>query len=162
MASERSWRTIDKKKWPNRGEWDKEPDVVLWTDPATGLACAILRSLSWGTLSGYVGVPLGHTYYRAKASLLEVSAHGGLNFSGRFRVTETGEVFALAPQTATKEWWLGFDCGHAWDFHPALDAQLYPGRQYRDLAYVRGQVTSLAAQLDGRPIKGAKRASRRK
>lgn len=54
-------------------------------------------------------------------------------------------------------WYFGFDCGHAWDISPAMDATLemirgerlhsIPESKYRDLAYVEEQVASLAQQL---------------
>lgn len=52
-------------------------------------------------------------------------------------------------------WWLGFDCAHAFDLSPAMEArmrELMPNEPrmrsdvYRDLGYVQGEVASLAAQ----------------
>jgi hypothetical protein len=66
--------------------------------------------------------------------------------------------------------WLGFDCAHAGDLSPAMEARMrsygIPSLQgpefgafrevYRDLPYVRAEIESLAGQLraiaEGRPI----------
>jgi hypothetical protein len=50
-------------------------------------------------------------------------------------------------------WWLGFDCGHAFDLAPGLAAMLGRAAReammrdtYRTLAYVRAEVEGLAEQ----------------
>jgi hypothetical protein len=83
-------------------------------------------------------IPLGMT----------LKAHQGVNFSG------TIEADGL--------WWFGFDCGHAGDMMPATDAlfsrimppdymrehaRIFADCKYRDLDYVRREVTALAFQL---------------
>ena len=49
----------------------------------------------------------------------------------------------------TRLWWFGFDCGHAGDVTPGLPfpAELTASWKYRDLEYVRKEVTALAFQL---------------
>lgn len=46
-------------------------------------------------------------------------------------------------------WWLGFDCAHLGDFIPGMRERRYPGEDqwYKDISYVRDEVTKLAAQL---------------
>lgn len=58
-------------------------------------------------------------------------------------------------------WWFGFDCGHAFDLSPGVEAQMReihalrgePARKpirgsvYRDIAYVQSECTALAQQL---------------
>ncbi len=51
---------IDKTSWP-RGEWDSEPDKVIWYDE-TKFPCLILRG-PVGALNGYVGVMPYHPAY---------------------------------------------------------------------------------------------------
>jgi hypothetical protein len=72
-----------------------------------------------------------------------VDVHGGLTYSGA-GIAEYGEDSAL--------WYFGFDCAHSGDLSPAMDG-LYPqfricGETYRDIGYVRGEVESLAKQLE--------------
>jgi hypothetical protein len=59
-------------------------------------------------------------------------------------------------------WWFGFDCSHAVDRAPGIEAMerrhgledldtgIWPGAVYRDLAYVQSEVERLAAQLTQR------------
>ena len=72
-----------------------------------------------------------------------------------------------APDEPDDLWWLGFECGHDFDLQPGNEATLHSltpvlfdqinafrgragrlHRLYRDLAFVRTEVTRLAAQLD--------------
>lgn len=92
-----------------------------------------------------------------------VSVHGGLTYSGFCQERDNpGEGICHVPADGrpAKVWWLGFDCGHYRDLTPqllALSMQRnfeYPftdpreqGNVYRDLEYVKAEVTSLAAQL---------------
>lgn len=88
---------------------------------------------------------------RTIAIALAVDVHGGLNFA----------------EEDDDRWWFGFDCGHAFDLSPGLRVSIEEARKafgfpdgladqltrafdnqvYRDLPYVKEQVTSLAAQL---------------
>jgi hypothetical protein len=52
---------MDKTPWP-RGEWDNEPDKILWEDTETGLPCLALRG-PVGSFNGYVGIPVYHPAY---------------------------------------------------------------------------------------------------
>lgn len=52
-----------------------------------------------------------------------------------------------------KVWWFGFDCAHSGDVSPSY-ASRYESmgyETYKDIGYVRAEVTSLAAQLAGHP-----------
>lgn len=119
------------------GPWWDEPDRVDWTDPPSGLACRAQRG-PFGAWCGYVGVRPGHPLHGADYSGLDVMVHGGLTFAGRL---------AAAPADT---WWLGFDCAHSGDYAPGLVADGFPGMPrevYRDVGWVRDQVTQLAQQL---------------
>jgi hypothetical protein len=62
---------------------------------------------------GYVRIPAGHPWHGADHWELDAQAHGGVNFSAPDRSCDKG-----GPDDA---WWLGFDCGHAFDaFDPVL------------------------------------------
>jgi hypothetical protein len=139
--------TIDKSTWGS-GPWQSEPDKVQWPDPATGLPCLIVRNYG-GALCGYVGVSEGHPYFKKEYGDVDVSVHGGLTYSGLC----TGHICHIPePGEPDHVWWLGFDCGHFMDVSPAYLARhpeesVFSRGYYRDLTYVREQVTQLAAQL---------------
>lgn len=132
----------NKSTW-GEGEWQHEPDQVDFFDPDTGYQCVIVRG-PMGSLNGYVGVPFGHpayglTYFDDK--LAHIRVHGGLTYSG-------------GPDEGTTEevplYWHGFDCSHAWDSIPRIRSLTPEGRfkeTYRNFAYVRAEVLSLAKQL---------------
>lgn len=79
---------------------------------------------------------------------LYTRVHGGINYA------DADENY---PSPNKGLWWFGFDCGHAGDYAPRIDAltarlmghELGPkyGEKYRDWAYVKAEVTGLAAQL---------------
>lgn len=149
------WSFIDKSQWPQRGEWDKEPDKVQWIDEATNLDCLIHRGTS-DALCGYVGLPPGHPFHgkdyndvkRTDGSYLNV--HGGLTFaspcSEKVRADGGGICHIPAPGRPANVWWLGFDCAHCDDKTPAYESTILNGT-YRTLDYVKSEVVQLAAQL---------------
>lgn len=148
------YRTVDKRAWP-RGPWDTEPDKLQWQDETTGLPCLIVRN-RLGGLCGYVGVPMDHWALNRDESEIELSVHGGLTFGGPCQEGPEESSICHIPGSGEPDtlFWLGFDCGHAGDYLPAMNrapvrclwnpSQL---EEYRDLTYVRDQVTSLALQL---------------
>ena len=128
----------DKSQW-GPGPWQTEPDFLEWEDAETGLPCQIRRNTS-GALCGYVGVSSSYsTYQQSYEELCHVGCHGGLTFSGWI--------------DGADYWWFGFDCANSCDYCPA-DAQwkrvtLLSGSResYKDVEYVKEQVTGLAKQL---------------
>jgi hypothetical protein len=60
-----------------------------------------------GYRCGYVRLPAGHAWHGKDYEALHVDVHGGLSFSEPD--THCGKG---GPDDA---WWLGFDCGHAFD-----------------------------------------------
>lgn len=167
----KQYTTVDKSEWP-RGAWDEEPDKVQWQDPSTGLPCLIVRA-SAGVLCGYVGVPESHPWHgrtysapigECTAECTEedhyghcidsrIRVHGGLTFSDACEPgahEARGICHIPAPGEPDHVWWFGFDCGHHRDLSPGY-ARILPSLmrdgEYRDLAYVRAEVTALAAQL---------------
>lgn len=148
---------VNRKGWDN-GEWDQEPDKIQFEDPNTKLPCLIVRNPMMGFLCGYVGVPEGHPYFGKDSDEIDIACHGGLTFSNFCAQDdkEHGICHRPAPGEPDKVWWLGFDCGHAFDLGPGMVANLkkagvdykpWCGDQYRDLAYVKAQCASIAKQL---------------
>ena len=138
---------IDKSQWP-RGPWDDEPDLLEWQSATPPhYWCQIARNPMWGTLNGYVAVPLGHPAHGWNTQrCCELEVHGEVTWAG----PGVGDL-----------WVIGFDCGHGFDLQPGIEGlfsrmtrlQLSPampwGSVYRDLPYVRSEVESLARQLAG-------------
>ena len=136
--------------------WDDEPDKKQWEDEATGLPCLIVRN-RLGTLCGYVGVSEGHPHFDSEdAYAIDVNVHGGITFGDfcepagaekpeRFicHVVEDGEN--------DRVYWLGFDCGHAWDLSPfeilRRAPRTFPDASYKSVEYVERECQRLAAQL---------------
>lgn len=95
------------------GPWEDEPDLVEWTH--RGYKLLMLRN-HCGSLCGYIGLPPEHPlhgmHYDDAEDLAAVQTHRGLTYSGQ-----------LPPEMSAPEtWWLGFDCAHAFDAMPAMDA----------------------------------------
>jgi hypothetical protein len=163
----REWRTADKSEW-GAGPWQDEPDKLQWVDEATGLPCLIKRNTQvTGALCGYVGVSEGHPDFGKGYDDVEVEVHGGLTFADFCHKSDDGrdeERICHVPDPGEPDhvWWLGFDCSHAGDLSPAMDARLRRSPLgpmpmpagwedvYRPLDYVKGHVTALAAQLHER------------
>jgi len=159
---ERTWTTVDKTGW-KPGPWKTEVDKLQWPDPATGLPCLIRRA-GLGHLCGYVGVPPGHPFYGvAWEDLPELSPD--VNYAAACQEGPEGETICHVPGPGEPDhlWWLGFDCGHAWDIQPnrprlTLDGYddvnerlnehiIAGGGAYRTVEVVRAIVTILAAQV---------------
>jgi hypothetical protein len=154
--------SVDKTKWA-RGPWDEEPDEASWTDVATDLPCSIKRHPELGHLCGYVGVTAGHPYFDKDDifDLGDLSVHGGITFTAlspaQVRAKEGESVLHMFPDGHFEEVrWLGFDCAHAWDIAPGMEAEMrsigVPHRRmdselYRPLGYVVQECESLARQL---------------
>lgn len=126
-------------------EWESEPDHLEWRDADTGLPCIINRN-GFGAWCGYVGVPPGHPMHRKPydPDLCAVDVHGGLTYAEPCQ----GEI-CHTPQPGESDdvWWLGFDCSHAGDFNPTQRGNLGRHETYRNMAFVQGEVRSLARQL---------------
>lgn len=76
--------------------------------------------------------------------------HGGLTFSGfcgEHREDGRGVCHVPGEGEPERVWWFGFDCNHYRDIAPRRDFGWDGEGAYRDLAYVRSEVTELARQL---------------
>jgi len=141
---------LPKSEWGD-GPWQTEPDRVEWRH--AGLPCLIRRSPGvTGVWCGYVAVPPGHPAHGAGYDDVAVDVHGGLTYAGDCDGDEgVGICHVPRPGEPADVYWLGFDCGHAFDICPALEARYRDlatrDQVYRDLAYVTAETESLAEQL---------------
>lgn len=159
MSEEQEPHVIDRTGWP-AGPWDGEPDKVNWKTKA-GLPGMIVRG-PMGTLCGYVAVTKGHPLYEKSArytsgreeKLEDLEVHGGITYAAHC----SGNICHVPePGEPDDVWWLGFDCGHAWDVTPGMlrfreprtfvENGLVRGETYKNIAYVRAEVEKLAEQL---------------
>lgn len=166
-VTERVWRHTDeerreKHRLTTPGPWDHEPDKVQWIDPVTNLDCLAVRN-PMGVWCGYVGVPSEHpSYGRPYDDLnnLGLNVHGGLTFSGGcMEDAPEGWGVCHVPFAGRSDdiWWLGFDCGHAFDLLPGMADILgrierptpprWARETYRNLTYVKAECADLARQL---------------
>lgn len=151
---------IDRSNWA-AGPWDNEPDRIEWKTEA-GLPGLMVR-VSHGAWCGYVAVTKDHPLYGKSYGDEDVDAlsvHGGITYGDKCQ----GNVCHVpAPGEPDDVWWLGFDCVHGGDLAPGMESNLRGlggmfsfgdlGRRvgtYRDVAYVRAEVESLAVQLRDR------------
>jgi len=121
-----TWVTIDKSTW-GPGPWQTEPDKEQWQDGKTGLPCLIKRSDFSGGLCGYVGVARGHPWYGVDHGDIrpEPLVHGGLTYSDLCEAGPPEQTICHVTEPGEPEplWWLGFDCGHAFDISPGTEAR---------------------------------------
>jgi hypothetical protein len=111
---------IDKTGWPP-GPWHDEPDRVAWVDKTTGYHCLILRSEVSGALCGYVALSPQHPLWGLDYEDIDVQVHGGLTWANppdEFREQGSPDL-----------WWVGFDCSHAFDRMPGIEAAVREARQ---------------------------------
>lgn len=144
----------DRTKW-GPGPWENEPDRAEWRT-AAGLPGLAVRG-PYGNWCGYAAVAPGHPAHGAAFGKLDINAHGGLTYGQACQ----GEICHVpTPGEPDDVWWLGFDCGHAGDVMPGMNALMRatgctaslefmgePHAHYRTLEYVRAEVEDLAAQL---------------
>lgn len=122
-----------------RGEWDHEPDKVLWEHD--GFDCMVVRG-PLGSLCGYVGVREGHPWFGKDYDAVNADVHGGLTYGSFCQ----GHICHPKPE---KTFWLGFDCAHSGDLVPGMakySERNGRGETYKDLAWVKAEVHSLVEQ----------------
>lgn len=145
----KSWTTRDRSNWSS-GEWDNEPDKIQWIDPITNLDCLMHRNHS-GAWCGYVGLGPDHPLHGKSYWDFDVKVHGGLTFANPCANTSDeshGICHVAAEGRPPHVWWFGFDCAHLNDETPYQYGYDFGEiKIYRDLAYVKREVESLAFQL---------------
>lgn len=128
MRAMRTWR-FDESRPPGDGPWIDEPDKAQWVDPTTDLDCLAVRNHG-GAWCGYVGLPPDHPLHGVgHGDLPHLDVHGGVNYSDHcveVDGSEDGPYICHVPEPGrpAKVWWVGFDCGHAFDLRPTMDARL--------------------------------------
>ncbi len=86
------------------------PEDVLATGTHESFDWVVIKNPMLGFRCGYVRVSPGHPWHGQGHDDVSAEVHGGLTFAE-----------ADLPCTNATEgkpdngWWLGFDCGHAWD-----------------------------------------------
>jgi hypothetical protein len=104
----------------------------------SGFEC-MTRKTDMGIPCGYVGIPESHPYHGRHYNTIEdIEVHGGLTFSGYWQGIE--RIL----------WWLGFDCGHAWDIDNlpyTVPTPPYVFKSNKSQEYVEAETRSLAEQL---------------
>lgn len=165
---DREWTFEDKSGW-GEGPWQNEPDKVQFTDLKTGLPCLIVRSGMSGALCGYVGVSSSHPFFERDYSEIDshVNVHGGLTYANFCQPGEPehGICHVVDDGEDGHVWWLGFDCGHAFDYTPGFEARMKdavpewplkefgranPMVSYKSIEYVKHEIAELAEQLASR------------
>ena len=144
--SESNEYAMDKSGLPP-GPWMDEPDKLVWVDTATNLDCMIVRG-PLGSLCGYVGVDSEHpnhgkTYWTDEGGL-DVDVHGGITYANKCEGTV---CHVPEPGRTADIWWFGFDCAHYMDVVPRMKSMGMETGTYKDIGYVRREVTDLARQL---------------
>jgi hypothetical protein len=111
--------------------WEAEPNHLLFD--SHGYVCEIRRHPNFGTLNGYVYIPLEHPVAQAKIPEDVLNVHGGITYWD-----ERNGSFVV-----------GFDCAHAGDVLPyRIDPTLdYADDTYKDIAFVTNELENLAQQL---------------
>jgi hypothetical protein len=154
----KQWTFRDVSQW-GPGPWASEPDKMQWTDEATGLPCLAVRHPSSGHWCGYVGVTEDHPLFGIDDSAVDPnpSVHGGLTFAGFCAEDKKEHGICHIPGEGEPDrvWWLGLDCGHAWDVSPRdLTSDGFDfGGSYKNLAFVRDECRCLAAQFAETPAR---------
>ncbi|MBE7172353.1 MAG: hypothetical protein INR73_17330 [Williamsia sp.] len=126
--------TLNKSQWGN-GEWQNEPDELIWEDSETGYSCQIYRN-KFGCFCGYVGIGIEHPFFGQKyfndlIMQADIHVHGGLTFSGEL---EDGD----------DEWYFGFAAMDDQDCLPAFENL---GGVYRNLQFMKDECRRLCNQL---------------
>jgi len=113
----------------NTKPWEDEPDHLLFE--AQGYTCEIRRNPNFGTLNGYIYIPLEHPIAQAKIPEDVLEVHGGITYWD-----ERDGSFVV-----------GFDCVHVGDLIPKHRAPEGFKDVYRDIAFVANELEHLAKQL---------------
>lgn len=153
---------VDKSQWAN-GPWAAEPDRVEWRDTATGYPCLMLRHATLGHWCGYVAINPDHPLYEKDYCWRDendeycdpgVEVHGGLTFAAPCQAQDDVKHVCHTPIPGEPDnvWWFGFDCAHYGDLSPFQTAYRAPTCRevYKDVEFVKAEITSLAAQLKGK------------
>lgn len=151
--TEQEFETL-RAQW-GEGEWSKEPNRI--EGKMHGFDFLMHRN-KVGSWCGYVGIPEGHPAFGKDYEDIDVEVHGGLTYANACRAP----ICHIA-DNKTSIWWLGFDCSHAGDVMPSVIGYCKSGllppslrmpseilgmtETYKNVAYVKAEIDSLAKQL---------------
>jgi hypothetical protein len=120
------------------------PDDVLAKGEHLGFQWVVVHN-GMGYRCGYVRVPLGHPWHGKDYNDLNVEVHGGVSFA-------EADVPCDAPGADT-DWWIGFDCAHAFDAPDPELTLIRPDQAFRvreaevrAQAYTENECRSLCQQ----------------
>lgn len=137
-----------------------EPDRIQWRDEKTGLYCLMVRHPQLGVWRGYVGVPEDHSFYWRGYQDCEFMVFHEVNYSAAFDASEGGDIYYLDVVSGSRVplWFFGFAAESINDYIPEVHSPAnsnirLPQGQYKDLGFIRTEVTSLAQQLGPGPRK---------
>ncbi|MDK7716057.1 hypothetical protein [Aerococcus urinae] len=107
-----------------------------------GYPC-LIRINDFDILCGYVAIPISHPLYLYNLSTENLEVHGGITYEGFLKGDKNF-------------WYIGFDCGHSWDFIPSFEKYRYSIAswlepfecQWRDERYIRNEISYLIEQLE--------------
>jgi len=131
---------------PKNREWENEPARIEYVE--SGVKALILRNPDFGTLCGYIALPLKHPLAGKNYNDIPIQVHGGLTYGDK----GDGSLYEKG------YYWYGFDCGHSWDFAPKIVELLetmegtdtkhwYENTTYRNVEYVKGEIKYIVKQL---------------
>jgi hypothetical protein len=120
-----------------QGEWTYEPHYLSFAK--LGIRCFVVRNIHGFYLCGYIAVPEQHQWHGEGYDDLPAKAHGGLTYA------DYGKDHPVLPDDL---YLVGFDCAHAGDLVPVVNAlsAINRGATYRNFAYVKKQTENLAKQ----------------
>ena len=120
------------------------PEDVLAKGEHLGFQWVVVHN-GMGYRCGYVRVPLGHPWHGKSYWDLNVDVHGDLSFA-------EADVPCDAPGADT-DWWIGFDCAHAFDAPDPELVLVLPNQAFRVMeaevrtqAYAEAECHSLCQQ----------------
>ena len=143
-------KVIDRTGWPS-GPWDKEDDLVAWTDRETGLDCIAIRNPVYGTINGYVFChkPLevhedyGYPY---------LETHGGVSYYAPREdfIEILPPIYNVDLSNCVGTHVVGFDTLHGGDKVIITPPFPWPGDEYRSMEYVMKHCRNMCRQIHER------------
>ena len=122
----------------------ERPEDILATGEHLGFEWAVAHN-GMGYRCGYVRVPVGHPWHGKSYMDLNVDVHGDLSFSEPDQPCDT--------PGADTDWWVGFDCAHAFDAPDPELVLVLPNQAFRvreaevrTQAYAEAECHSLCQQ----------------
>ena len=103
-----------------------------------GVTCVVLF-MPLGYRCGYVGLPFEHKYAGNDYDDIPINCHGGLTYSSGNLI---GQIIP--------RWWIGFDCGHAFDGYDLEKIQEYYGTEPQE--YIKSYYEAINQECEIRSL----------